>query len=149
MNADALKTFVQARLPPQLPAEAVDDFISSRLLAQPVPFGWIARSLRNLRYVYANANDDVRLLGAAERLLLLANAQAESSNAGSTAAAVAPGGGSSSGGTSSSGRGAAAAEAAAAAARTASRETTRRRSQRSRRRRCVSASARLPSACAA
>lgn len=106
MNADALKTFVQARLPPQLPAEAVDDFISSRLLAQPMTrFDWIARSLRNLRYVYANANDDVRLLGAAERLLLLANAQAESSNAGSTAAAVAPGGGSSGGGTSSSGRG--------------------------------------------
>ena len=77
LRLDELEAFVSARLPPGPDREPsrVRSFVRA-LVALPMNrYDWTARALRNLRHVYASEPcDHVRLLGAAERTLLVGEA---------------------------------------------------------------------------
>ena len=71
----ALQEFVHARMPRGAVAEDEMPRFVDALLERPMHrFDWTARSLRNLRSIYSTRLDYVRLLGAAERMLLVADA---------------------------------------------------------------------------
>ena len=78
---DELREFVRARLPPGAVAEGALPRFVEALLTRPMhKFDWTARSLRNLRSIYSSRGDYVRLLGASERMLLVADANLKTTN---------------------------------------------------------------------